>query len=385
MPEVQSEVTGAVLAGAGARGGFEAGFLAGTLPSLERQGRRPRILCGSSAGAINATLLAAFAHLPAEDAALELVRQWSEGLGGPLLRSLALAYPMSVVRWAAGRLGLPLPSVSREVLGRFDGWDDLHRNVREGLVDVLALCAADVAADQTVVFVETREGRRLPPDDDERGIRYVRTEIGLEHVLASSDVPLVLVPTHIADGPAGGAWYVDGGLRLNVPLKPAIDLGADRLVVVSTDPASRPMAPTSSGAPTALDVADLAVHVITGDRVIEDLHTMTQVNLLLSETAAPPPTNTAGRKYQKLPALVGTPESADDFARLVVAALEDTPARPLVALGRLTSSVIGLPGSAGADLLSFALFLGEFTRRTVQLGQERAAAVLGEPAAGWRQ
>ncbi len=400
MAEVTGEettgavVTGAVLAGAGARGGFEAGFLAGVLPALERQGRRPTIFCGSSAGAINSTLLAALAHLPAEAAAGELVRQWSAGLGGPLLRSLALAYPLSLACWAAGRLHLPVPPLDlldpvagRELLGRFDRWGDVHRNIREGRVDALALCACDVATDQTVVFVETQPGRKLPPPDEERGIRYVRTEISIEHVLASSDVPLALAPSHIPDDMGDGAWYVDGGLRLNVPLKPALDLGAGQLVVVSTEPAVRPMAPTSSGAPTALDVADLALHVITGDRVIEDLLRLTQVNRLLAGTPASeaPPRSPSGRPYRKVPALVGTPDTAGDFARLVAAALEDTPARPLVDLARLTTGLIGLPGSAGADLLSFALFIGAFTRRAVELGQQQAAAALAGPDTGWRE
>jgi NTE family protein len=388
------DITGAVLAGAGARGGFEAGFMAGVLPALEEQGRRPRIFCGTSAGSVNSTLLVSLAHLPAEEAAEELVRQWCAGAAGPLLRSVLMAYPVSAIRYAAGRMHLPVPPASlldpaaaRAVLGRFDGWDDLHRNIRDGRVEALALCATDVDQDRTVVFVETQDDRPLPPPDEDRGIRYVRTEIGLEHVLASADVPLLGFPVQIPGDEPGGSWYVDGGVRLNAPLKPALDLGAERLVVVATDPAARPQAPTSRGVPTALDVIDQVVHVVTGDRLIEDLHTLTQVNRLLGARAgaASPPANSEGRPYRRVPALVGTPVAADDFARLVVAALESGPAWPLVALARLTTRLAGVPGSAGADELSYGLLLKEFTRRTVELGQRQAAVRLAEPDSGWRE
>ena len=36
-------------------------------------------------------------------------------------------------------------------------------------------------------------------------------------------------------------WYVDGGTRLNTPIKPALDLGAERLVVVASDSIAGPV------------------------------------------------------------------------------------------------------------------------------------------------
>src|SRR3954453_15453653 len=58
---------GLVLAGGGARGAYEVGAVSVLLPELERRGERPRILVGTSIGALNAAFLGANADRPAAD------------------------------------------------------------------------------------------------------------------------------------------------------------------------------------------------------------------------------------------------------------------------------------------------------------------------------
>jgi NTE family protein len=64
-----SGATGAVLAGAAALGAYEAGVLRHVMTEVAREIGRPMpfdVLSGTSAGAINAAALAAFADAPAE-------------------------------------------------------------------------------------------------------------------------------------------------------------------------------------------------------------------------------------------------------------------------------------------------------------------------------
>jgi NTE family protein len=383
-----TETVGVVLAGAGARGAFEAGAMAELLPALQEQDRRPRIYSGSSAGAINAVLLGSLAHLPADQAAEELSRQWSHTPTSSMIRSVGLAWPVTGVRYLAGRAHLPVPPVSlldppslRALLGRWNGWDDLHRNIADGVLDAVALPVTDLTTNRTVVHVETQPDRALPADDDERGIHYVRTRLGLEHVYASSCIPFVSPPVEFPDERGVPTWNVDGGVRLNVPLKPVLDLGADRLVVVATDVDQRLQTAPVAGAPTLIDLSDQLLHLATGDRLLEDLRTLTQINTLIAAGAGG--ANRQGRTLQKVPVLLATPESATDLSDLVLEALSAGPGRFLVPLGRFVSRLTGVPGDSGPDLATFLLFLSAFTRRAVDLGRERAAKVLTGPDDGW--
>ncbi|MGH8652148.1 MAG: patatin-like phospholipase family protein [Gammaproteobacteria bacterium] len=51
----------------------------------------------------------------------------------------------------------------------------------------------------------------------------------LDHVLASASLPLFFPAVNI-----GGCWYGDGGIRMTAPLSPAVHLGADRILAIST-------------------------------------------------------------------------------------------------------------------------------------------------------
>jgi NTE family protein len=386
-----SESVAVVLAGAGARGAFEAGAVGHLLPALAAEDRTPRIFVGSSAGSINSVLLAGYAHLSPDVAAKEITEQWRRAVWGSMIRSVGLAWPVTAVRYLAGRLHLPVPPVSwldpaavRSVLGRWDGWDDLHRNIEDGHVDAVALTSTDLTNDCTVVHVETRPGVELPPDDKDRGIVYRRTRLGLEHVYASSCIPFISPPVELPAAGGKPSWNVDGGVRLNVPLKPALDLGAERLVVVATDVTARPQAATVSGVPTTLDLADSLLHLATGDRLLEDLRTLTTVNTLLAdgaETVAKP----EGRPYRRVPTLVVAPEGPDDIGNLVTAALTAGPGALLAPLAGLLTALTGVPGRSTPDLVSFLLFLSSFTRRAVDLGEQRAAQVLGRRGGGWSE
>ena len=113
-------------------------------------------------------------------------------------------------------------------------------------------------------------------------IAYVLAELGADHMSASAAIPLLFPPVRIESaGPARG-WYVDGGTRLNAPIKPALDLGADRLVVVATDSIAGPV--LEAGADDADEPPDFAAglgHLLEGvlvDPLIKDMRLLGAIN-----------------------------------------------------------------------------------------------------------
>ena len=244
-----------VLAGGGARGAYEAGALSVVLPELERRGQRPTMYVGTSVGSLNAVALAAWHALPAADAVDRLVALWSAVDKAQVIKRILFpSGPLAVARYAGELLSVPglrLPSVLdpsplRANLERWIDWDGLHASVADGAVDAVAAVTTSTRSGRTVVFAEVPSPaeHRLHRSHE---IAYVLAELGADHVSASAAIPLLFPPVRIESPARVRGWYVDGGTRLNAPIKPALDLGADRLVVVATDSIAGPGARAGRG------------------------------------------------------------------------------------------------------------------------------------------
>lgn len=98
---------GLVVAGGGARGAYETGVLSVLLPELARQGRRPTVFVGTSAGAINAALFASLAHLPAEEAAGVALDRWRSVHQQMVIKPAWQTLPPLGLRYAAAMVGVP--------------------------------------------------------------------------------------------------------------------------------------------------------------------------------------------------------------------------------------------------------------------------------------
>lgn len=174
----------------------------------------------------------------------------------------------------------------RDLLRTKIDWRRLHENVRQGRVRAVAVAVTSSASGGTVVFVEKHPSVRLPAPDAKRNIVYVETRLRPEHALASAAIPVAFQPALVTDPRPWRGWYVDGGVRLNAPIKPALAFGATRLAVVATHPATypRPAMPppgTDRPAPDIVAAAALVLRGALADRMVEDLSTFAMVNALV--------------------------------------------------------------------------------------------------------
>ncbi|MGH7272256.1 MAG: patatin-like phospholipase family protein, partial [Polyangiaceae bacterium] len=227
---------GLVLAGGSARGAYEVGVVRYVLEEVSRAIGEPvpiDIISGTSAGSINAMMLAAHA-----DNALRgemLARQWTR----LELEDIVRPTPGEVLRTVARWLGRSTRGDEKRGGGVLDpaGIERIVRagapagaigeQIRTGHLSALSISTTHVASGKTVIFVQ-RQGGGAPAWATDPTMVARPAEIRAEHVLASAAVPLLFPAVRIDDH-----FYCDGGLRQNVPLSPARRLGADGLIVIN--------------------------------------------------------------------------------------------------------------------------------------------------------
>jgi NTE family protein len=275
-----------VLAGGGARGAYEAGALAALAPALESRGQAPDILVGTSIGALNGSFFAARAHEPLPTAAAAALDMWRAMHWGRALRPLTSP---AELRRLLGTLAMlaHLPradppalldtSPLRGTLDRLVSFERIENNVEDGTLTAAAVVATAYATTRSVVF--HHGGPTLAPDLT-RAIDYFPTVLKPEHVLASAAIPGAFPAVEIREPRTARGWYSDGGVRLNAPLKPALSLGADRVVVIGLNSSSTPAGATRR--PDMLDGVAQLLQVVLADQLAEDVATLATVNEALA-------------------------------------------------------------------------------------------------------
>ena len=395
---VPANTTALILSGGGARGAYEVGVVAGITEALAhaRPTRGPfEVFTGTSVGAVNATYLAAHAHLP--DLAIDgLVTQWRELT---LDRHLPLD-PFGMLGWPRTlpiRLRLRRAKLDAQHLGAHYGralfdprplerlvatglsWEQLHANVRDGTVRALIIAALDVARGRTTVFGELADGVAHTSSRDPR--REFRPErITEDHVLASAAIPMVFPARRI-----GNAYYCDGGLRFNTPMAPALRLGVDRLVLIALRYAGPPAHRTDAlpEYPSPLFLVGKVLNALLLDPVDYDLQVLERLNRLLAaleETVSPAQLagilrvleEERGMPYRRVSTLVFRP--SEDIGviagRFLRRARGRGPRSLLTSLLLRRAAAIG--HSVETDLGSFLLFDGEFAAELIALGRRDA-------------
>jgi NTE family protein len=375
---------GLVLAGGGARGAYELGALSALLPVLEARGERPRVLVGTSVGALNAAFLAATAERPVEEVVERGLAIWREirfeqvleHLGSPgALRRLA-RYVGQFLGVPGARLEALLdPAPLRATLTRIVPFDAIERNVATGVLQSAAVVATSALTSRSVVF---HHGGAPPERDDTRGIDYVDARLTDEHVRASAAIPGAFPAVEVTAPERARGWYADGGTRLNTPIKPALALGAERVVVVALNAIGKPAAtgqpePLAGGhRPDALEGAGQLLQAVLVDPLANDVATLASVNALVGAGAGD---TVAGK--QQVPYIFVAPQERDVIGRLAQEVfkrhygdLADTlRARDLAFLGR---AVAGGSDPAHGELLSYLLFAPAFAGELIALGREDA-------------
>jgi NTE family protein len=380
-----------VLPGGGARGAYEAGALSVLLPALHARGERVSIWCGTSVGAINATALASLAQLPVRRQVGAVKALWRDlrkrdvmapiiGSGGLRMLARVLGHGLRVpgVRFAS----LLDPSPLAASLDRWIDWSQLDANVADQVVRAACVVATSLATGDPVAFVASHDE---VPDGLDDTIHYVPARLAGEHVRASAAIPMLFPTVEITSPRAAQGHYADGGTRLNSPIKPALALGADRVILIGLEPFGRPIV-TSRPSTRRPSVADVAANVLDGllvDQVAHDLHRLAAINSFFVDDASRG-TVASSRAYRlsrgQAPyrpisyALV-SPQRRGEIGRLAESVLAQRygGVRGLRDLDFVVmAGALGSRTRARGELLSFLLFDELFVSELLRLGARDA-------------
>ena len=393
--EGQPDPVGLVLAGGGARGAYEIGALSVLLPELDRRGERPRVIVGTSVGALNSAFLAATAERPVAEVISDGERIWRETGYKEVLEALLTVRSVGRgLRFAGQVMGLGNahslsivdPAPLEGTLRRLIPFDRLAANVEGNEIDAAAVVATSALTSRTVVF---HHGGGTVAPDDKRGIDYVPTPLEVDHVRASAAIPALFPAVRVGSPGHAAGWYFDGGTRLNTPIKPALALGARRVIVIALDPlAPGPEQLASDRQPDAVEGMGQFLQAVLVDPMIQDVHTLAGINEhVRAVDRAPDPAATPGqdaRERTAVPYILIAPERRGEIGEAAARVFQDhytgmrraLTSRDLAALGRL---VDGGADPAHGDILSLLFFAPEFAEVLLEMGRRDARRWLDAP------
>jgi NTE family protein len=273
------ERTGVVLSGGGANGAYEVGVLKaltrGASPATGYRPIDPEVYTGTSVGAYNASVLASRPGQSAAAVTEELEAIWVDRIadtvwncGNGVYRVRGLPFqlldPGCFLRPFQMLAGVGRDSVELAAYGLIKGaqFATSGASLQSRLLSLVDLDAFISESPLKGLIEETvtadglrRSGKRLTIAASNWAVGILRLfgkleiadRVGTDAILASAALPGIFPPVAI-----DGVPYVDGGVLLNTPLKPAIDDGATTVHAIFVDPLVRdiPLNPLPSSLDT---------------------------------------------------------------------------------------------------------------------------------------
>jgi NTE family protein len=355
--------TALILPGGGARAAYQVGVIK-ALATLHgnREYNPYRILCGTSAGAINAVALATKAE-NFGNAADWLESLWLNLSTDQIYRSdwlgvMSNAWRLLLSLFNSGiAVGRPVAlldnSPLHELLRKNLDFGAISENIAAGHLEALSLTAMDYTQGVSISFFQGGPERAGWQRWRRQG---VPTPLDISHVMASTAIPTIFPPQRI-----GRNYFGDGALRQLTPISPALHLGAQRVLIIPANghrrEYRRPIQKIQSPA-----FGQIIGHLLNSafvDSIETDIERLERINQLIR--LMPEQDSFTDHKLRPIDALVISPSQdidaiADDFVHGLPRSI------------RTFLRGSGNRSAGGVNIASYLLFTHKFSERLIQLG-----------------
>jgi predicted acylesterase/phospholipase RssA len=232
-----------VLSGGGSRAAYQVGALKALVPYLEENNVPITTIIGSSIGAINGLILASCLKEGLAQAIVELESLWRERtFRNTFNGSPSRAFFRAIVV-ASAQLRSPGPSYSDSsifdpspLMNRLDNVIEKYGGLKPedrhpGLEHVAVMTTLEGTERKPLLFLSSH---KKVEDDALRGATFgicYFDNLTAKHGFASAALPHILPPVEI-DTEKGVVRLVDGGISQNLPVDPAVRLGAQQVLLL---------------------------------------------------------------------------------------------------------------------------------------------------------
>ncbi len=362
---------GLILTGGGARAAYQVGVLKAIADMLPRRASNPfSVICGTSAGSLNAVTLAINAR-QFRKGVKYLLNIWRNMQPEDIYRTDALGVFSNTIRWIAGlllnSLGINrLRNVSLldnaplvELLDEILPCEKIQESIDAGALHAVGITASGYGSGQSVTFYQGAE--TIKPWTRARRLG-VPTRIENAHLLASSAIPFLFPAVRV-----NREYFGDGSMRQLTPLSAALHLGATRILVigVGNDAGEQAARDEIGDYPSLAQIAGHALNSIFLDSMEVDLERIQRINHTLEFI---PKSELERVNLHHVDVLVMSPSQP----------IEKIAERHIRRLPWTISLLLRLVGATrrggGANLVSYLLSEKHFCRELIDLGYQDTLA-----------